>query len=308
MRRSRASSFLGSLFALLLATLAAGCAGTGEPEGTEESLQEVLQEERRGAIDVPAALGEVQIAVDERRYVEATQILARVLRANPEEAEALYLLGEVNLARGQFANALNLFKRVEGEPGLRARALQGIGISQLRLEAMDEAYRALEAATTADPSLVRAWNALGIYHDSQGNWSKAEEAYGRALELAPKDADVRNNRGYSLLAQGRFSEAEREFEQAIALDPEAAVARTNLRLTMAWQGRYREAAFGLAAQERAAMLNNIGYIAMMRGDFAEAEAYLAQSMETSASFYEPASKNLELLEHMRAGAEAGATP
>jgi Flp pilus assembly protein TadD len=291
-----------------LAVLTVGCAGTGESEGTAESLDEVLQEERRGSIDVPAALGEVQIAVDERRYVEATQILARVLRANPEEAEALYLLGEVNLARGQFANALNLFKRVEGEPGLRARALQGIGISQLRLEAMDEAYRALEAATTADPSLVRAWNALGIYHDSQGNWSKAEEAYGRALELAPKDADVRNNRGYSLLAQGRFSEAEREFEQAIALDPEAAVARTNLRLTMAWQGRYREAAFGLAAQERAAMLNNIGYIAMMRGDFAEAEAYLAQSMETSASFYEPASKNLELLEHMRAGAEAGATP
>ncbi len=308
MRRSRASSLLGSLFALLLAVLTVGCAGTGESEGTAESLDEVLQEERRGSIDVPAALGEVQIAVDERRYVEATQILARVLRANPEEAEALYLLGEVNLVRGQFANALNLFKRVEGEPGLRARALQGIGISQLRLEAMDEAYRALEAATTADPSLVRAWNALGIYHDSQGNWSKAEEAYGRALELAPKDADVRNNRGYSLLAQGRFSEAEREFEQAIALDPEAAVARTNLRLTMAWQGRYREAAFGLAAQERAAMLNNIGYIAMMRGDFAEAEAYLAQSMETSASFYEPASKNLELLEHMRAGAEAGATP
>ena len=308
MRRSRASSLLGSLFALLLAALTAGCAGTGESEGTAESLDEVLQEERRGVIDVPAALGEVQIAVDERRYVEATQILARVLRANPEEAEALYLLGEVNLARGQFANALNLFKRVEGEPGLRARALQGIGISQLRLEAMDEAYRALEAATTADPSLVRAWNALGIYHDSRGNWSKAEEVYGRALELAPKDADVRNNRGYSLLAQGRFSEAEREFEQAIALDPEAAVARTNLRLTMAWQGRYREAAFGLAREERAAMLNNIGYIAMIRGDFAEAEAYLAQSMETSASFYEPASKNLELLEHMRAGAEAGAMP
>jgi Flp pilus assembly protein TadD len=73
------------------------------------------------------------------------------------------------------------------------------------------------------------------------------------------------------------------------------VPRANLRLALAWDGRYAEAVAGAQPRELADVLNNVGYVALLKGDHKQAEAYLTRAMETSASHHDHAWHNLSHL-------------
>jgi len=175
----------------------------------------------------------------------------------------------------------------------------------------DEARVVLVALLEERPDLWRAWNAIGFLHDRSGDWSEAETAYRAALEAAPPDAapSILNNLGVSAMAQGRYDEAAGYLRQALAADAGLEVSRANLRLVLGMQGRYAEAMAGLALGETPAVLNNLGYVAMMQGDLARAEAYFQRALEASPSYYETAAGNLALLSGTRGvGSLPGALP
>lgn len=49
------------------------------------------------------------------------------------------------------------------------------------------------------------------------------------------------------------------------------------------------------------VLNNIGYVAILRGDYDVADAYLNQAIAASPSYFTQAQRNLQYLESIRAG-------
>jgi Flp pilus assembly protein TadD len=53
--------------------------------------------------------------------------------------------------------------------------------------------------------------------------------FGRALALAPRNAEALNNRGAALLALGQKDAAVQDFERALAIDPCQFNARLNLK-------------------------------------------------------------------------------
>jgi tetratricopeptide (TPR) repeat protein len=92
-------------------------------------------------------------------------------------------------------------------------------------KARKEAAKALEL----DPNLAEAHASLGwIKRIYDWDWTGADEAYNRALELEPGNADV--VRGAAALAGtlGRFDEAIRLDRRAIQLDPLRVAAHYNL--------------------------------------------------------------------------------
>ena len=50
-----------------------------------------------------------------------------------------------------------------------------------------------------DPSLTKAYNAIGVSYDSLGEFSRAIEAYNAALKVDPKLDYVNNNLGFAYL-------------------------------------------------------------------------------------------------------------
>ncbi len=118
--------------------------------------------------------------------------------------------------------------------------------------------------------------------------------------------------GASYMMQKNYAEAARTFSKALEADPGFEKAETNLRMALAWQGKYAEAAAGTRRRELPSVLNNVGYIAILRGDYDRAEALLNQAMEASPSFNDRAWENLRYLETIRAvkksQAEAGPGP
>jgi Tfp pilus assembly protein PilF len=271
----------------LLAT--AGCAGTGDPENALG--------QRQGAVDRGLRTG--QAALAQRDYPEAAKHFRRVLEVVPEHAEARLGLAESFLGQGAIGEAIETFDQVDEAPTTRAAARQGLGIARLIAGETEAAHEILVQVTAEDPSKWRAWNALARCYDLEGAWDRSAEAYERALESAPEPSLIHNNWGVSLMAQAEHAAAEQRFLRALELEPALAKARANLRLALAHQGRYAEALSGLNQDELAQTLNNVGYVALMRGDFGHAEAYFLRALETSPSFYEPAAQNLQLLGSMK---------
>jgi len=97
------------------------------------------------------------------------------------------------------------------------------------------------AATQIGPGLVEANNLLGIAYDRTGQHKLAAEAYSRALTVAPKDASVIANLGYSLYLADDYAGALKRLKQAAKLAPGQPVIYNNLGVVTARVGKYEEA-------------------------------------------------------------------
>ena len=293
----RASGLVAVAAALLVAL--AGC----------ETLSQDQMELEIAALPMvePAAPGTLALAeraLSESRHEDAGQLIERVLLAEPENWEARLLLAELHLASGDPGRAEPIFESLIDKADVDGRALQGHGIVLTLQGNLDRGMESLQRAVALDSGLWRAWNALGYHHDSNRDWAAAADSYRKALEGNPDSALIYNNRGYSMLMQKRLKEAVADFNRALRMDPEFEVARENLRLALAWQGKYVHAMAGASNRDMPRILNNIGFIAVMRGDYGNAEAYLLRAMEADPRYNETAARNLTYLKQVRELAES----
>jgi len=247
---------------------------------------------------------QVRQALDERRLVDAADFLEKAKAENVHSPALTALTGELFLARENFETALSQFRLVDQVPAERARALQGEGIALSMLGRSDDALATLKQATAADKTLWRAWNGLGREYDMRRDWKKSEAAYAEAMAAPGANiAVVLNNRGYSHLLQKQNDLAAADFVAALDKDPGLTAARTNLRITMAMQGHYDRAAVTGAGDDRAAVLNNVGLAAAIRGDYVEAGKLLNQAIEAKGKYYERAVDNLQLTKELQVRAQ-----
>ena len=200
--------------------------------------------------------------------------------------------------QGRLNDALDRFESLGdvADPALQAKALQGQGIVLLRQGEREKARNRLEKAIEKDAGLWRSWNALGRLDDAEKDHAAARKAYRRAIALNPKAAFLHNNLGFSLLASGEPAYAETSLNRALELDPDLAVALTNLRLALAFQGRYGPALAGVQEDQRATVMNNVGYAALLRGDHGQARTLFLDAMAANPGFFGEAKRNLAFLE------------
>ena len=302
-RRLVGVSRTGAVLAVI-AFFLAGCALGSEAPPEAVDAEAVATPEADAM--TPMAVEMAEQAIADGRLSEAERLLERVFLVDAANVRAQLALAELRLASGDPAQAVGAFVRLVEDPVVGPRARQGAGIAMLLIDAAEIGVEHLRAAVEADPTLWRAWNALGSYYDSLGQWEAAAEAYGNALAERSDEAMLYNNRGFSYLMQGRLDEAVLDLRRALNLDPDMAPAQINLRLTLAWSGRYAHAMMGATDEDMSKVLNNVGYVALLRGDLDNAEAYLQRAMEADPSFNKIAWRNLSYLRDMRDLKAAGA--
>lgn len=253
-------------------------------------------------------IGQIQQALNDQRYVDAGTLLDQALMSGEGDARLTLLSGDLNLARSRYDAALASFKRVEAEPKLRARALEGEGVAMSMLGHIDDALPVLESAVAANPDAWRAWNILGVIYDRRHDWPRADGAYEHAMKASGASAMVLNNRGFSRLSQHRLDDAAADFVAALQKKPDFVSARNNLRLAIAMKGEYVRATEGASAADRASILNNAGFAAMARGDYSAAENLLGQAIQAKGEYYSVAAANLERVRGLQSGGSNGAAP
>lgn len=158
------------------------------------------------------------VALHQRGYLEqAAKIYDVVLAAEPQQPDALHLLGAVDAQRGRY----------------------------------EQAIERIRAAIAIAPREAQYWSNLGLALQGKGEIVEAEEAYQRSLELDPESPDALNNLGNVYALQGRLEEALASYQAALVRGPKHPDALCNVGILMRDLGRHQDA---LMAFQRAVRL------------------------------------------------------
>jgi Flp pilus assembly protein TadD len=287
---------------LAIAILAAAVIGGGF------STPALAKRKPPAAAAPPVPVEDIQTAMDEQRYQDAGRMVDRASLAGARDPMLAVFAGELDLVRGRYDEALKIFKPVADTPAVKARVTQDRGLALSLLGRSDEAFATLKQAVIEDPSAWRAWNALGGEYDRRHDWTNAEDAYAKALTASKNAAIVLNNRGFSRVLQNRLDEGIADLVAALQKKPDLTAARTNLRLAMGLKGDYDRALAAGPQEDKAALYNNVGYAALLRGDEARATQLFNKALSERGEFYDRASINLDLANTLKAQEAAKPEP
>ena len=174
--------------------------------------------------------------------------------------------------------------------------LEQYGLLQLKQRKYEQAKSTL-AQVIAKGQNWRSYNGLGIIADLQGDQQDAELYFNKADLLNPNSSELQNNLGFAYYSENKYKEAEAYYLKALAIEPDYKRALYNLALLQANLKNYDLAYSGFCkVSNNAEANNNVGYIAMLKGDYSIAKNYLLAAIQESPEFYKKANDNLSHLE------------
>jgi DNA-binding winged helix-turn-helix (wHTH) protein/lipoprotein NlpI len=162
-----------------------------------------------------------------------------VVHHETSQAYQLYLKGRHFLNKRlteTLGQAITLFLQSTDEDPTYAPAWVGLadayallslyGASMPR-DVFPKSKAAAMSALALDPALAEAHNSLGVVElFYEWDWTAAEAAFRRAIELNPNYGDAHQRHGIYLTAMGRFAEARAALDRAQALDPLSRIIAT----------------------------------------------------------------------------------
>lgn len=241
-----------------------------------------------------AGLGDLMLTAGDPE--EAVAYFRRSLAESPERADFRRGLA-ISLSRaGQLTEAARVYQEMEELGQARPGDRLAHAMVALRLDRWERA-RALEADLPASLRTPRRLVLQAMLADHAEDWAAADAAYREAVGLSSNPASIYNNWGVSHQARGNLSEAEAKFERALGYDSTLFNAKNNLAITRALQGNYELPVVPVTETEKAKLLNNLGIIAMRRGDTGIAKGLFAGAVNAHPQYYQGAADRLASLEN-----------
>ncbi|NNK48413.1 MAG: hypothetical protein HKP01_06040 [Gemmatimonadetes bacterium] len=123
-----------------------------------------------------------------------------------------------------------------------ADAIDALAYRDARAQALvPRAKMAAQRAVLLDPDLAEGWASWGVLaFEAEQDWTTAELALKRAIELKPSYAWARASLGDMLRQRGRVKEAIEQQRMALELDPLSPQANSTLGLSLAVAGQWEE--------------------------------------------------------------------
>lgn len=240
----------------------------------------------------------IERAIENGRRVQASEMIQQAARTGmPAEAAAVFRLeGVLALDEARNGDAFLAFSRSAQRNSADCRTQEGMGLAALRLGRLNAGKSALLGAIKTCPDRWRAWNALGVAYDREGNWTASEAAYAKAAALAPQSALIANNRGYSLILQRRFDEATKILAEASRQTPQDSRIRLNLDIALVASGHPPTPRQATETNDDWSIrLNNAGYVAYLFGRSTDAQRLLSEATLAHSTPFAVAAGNAELV-------------
>ena len=175
------------------------------------------------------------------RFEEAEAIYRRVLAAEPNNPDALHLLGMIAQAAGNYELVEQLIgKAIAANPNVPAYH-NNLGNALEELGRPRDAVDAYRRALALNPDYAEAYNNLGNALCGLGRLEDAVDAYHTTLALRPEYAEAHNNLGNALKRLGLPEEAVASYGKALVIKPDYAAAYSNLGMALKEQGKLEDA-------------------------------------------------------------------
>jgi predicted O-linked N-acetylglucosamine transferase (SPINDLY family) len=203
-------------------------------------------------------LARAQALHQQGQPASARLIYEEILKAQPEQFDALNALGVLSGQSGDLSQAVRYFDRaITVQPGnFGAHCNRGLALKQLKeldealacfdraivldsnsaiahysraeacreLGRIDEALASYQAAITINPAFVHCYYGRGVVLQQSARADAAIASYDQALMIKPDHFDAHLNRGACLFSLGKYLEALASYEQAVALRPKQSPA------------------------------------------------------------------------------------
>ena len=236
------------------------------------------------------------------RLDEAEQGYREHLEGQPDDAEALHLLGLLRHQRGATAEAEDLLTRAHALAPDKAGIELSLGTLRFQTGDFDAARAHYEQALALDPNIGTAHSGLGQIALMRGERETAEQHFrialragedaqalaglgallleredldaalrhlGRAADLAPNDPIIQMTLGRAFARRGTDAFAEKAFENALRVKPDLFAARQALGALTLKARRTREADSHYRALLSIAGAESTGHVGL--GDVARVE-------------------------------------
>jgi tetratricopeptide (TPR) repeat protein len=217
--------------------------------------------------------------------------LKEVLALEPNNADALVMLGDAYLAQNDQPNAeQNYLAALEGRLD-NTGALFGLAqISRLKGETKEALVLLNRVATlSADSKSPEFLYKFAFEAMNVGMFDEAKAALQRAVELRPNDPSLLLGLGIAWLRKTDFFEAEKLFRRVIQMQPTNAQAQLHLGYVLLNQKKYQEARLWLEKSGRSGVAMPevsyyLGLLAQDQGDDVRAIALLEKAVQQLPSY------------------------
>ncbi|MBC8285896.1 MAG: tetratricopeptide repeat protein [Nitrospinae bacterium] len=253
--------------------------------------QKIAKKFGGGAINLQQALESAVSHHVAGQFQKAERIYRKILRVDPNQADALHLLGVTAHQKGNDKLAVDLIsKSLAINPGF-ADAHNNLGDALQELGELDNAVSSYRKAITIEQNHALAHSNLGTVLHELGKLDEAVEAYQKAIEINSDYAEAYFNLGLVQNEQNKTDRAVTSFQKAIALKPGLTDAYIHLANTLKKSGR-GESAIAILRQavafepKSAEACNVLGITHREQGNLSEAIVSYQKALSINPEFAE----------------------
>ncbi len=223
------------------------------------------------------------------RLAEAEAIYREILRHQPDQTDALHLLGRVAYQVGRHQAALELIGRALAINAAIPSYYHDLGLVYQALDRLEDAAGSYRHALALQPALVEVHINLGAVYCLQGRLEDALACFKAALAVNPDHADAYYNLAYTHSLLGDQAAAVVHYQQALALRPDYTDAYNNLAAIFIAQGNWAAA---IVNGEKAVALrydlvqahNNLGIAYFEQGKYDDAVASYQRALAVKPDY------------------------
>ena len=174
---------------------------------------------------------ELQTAIqyhESGQFQKAETRYKKILRANPNQPDALHLLGVLAYKSGNHGEAVRLIKKAIGNNQKNPFYYNNLGAVFNAQDLHTEALSSYQSSLKLDPDYADAHYNIGNIHQKQCMFDQAISSYQRALEIDSNHVNAWYNMGNVLKSHGNPTRAIECYQQAIERNPGHSTAHNNM--------------------------------------------------------------------------------
>lgn len=182
-----------------------------------------------------------KLLLKQKRYKEAEQHAAAVLQTNPNDAEALQVIGHCRLDTGKYTEAIELFKRCLGLRPDDDYVHYLAAFAYYRSKQNDEAVAFLKSAIGLNPYASSYYGLYAYIMLDKRFFEEALEKANQGLAVNAGDLTCLNARSQALFRLKDKEAAYDTIKEALSIDPDDDFTHTNFGWHFMEAGKHKKA-------------------------------------------------------------------
>lgn len=227
---------------------------------------------------------------DRGNLTEAQQACKSIILTEPQNADALHLLGLINYQQGFTEKAKTLFSSAVKIQPNNPWIQNNLAMILITMNKLSDASKHAKKAIQLMPELETAHNNLGLIYRKTNNNGKAEKAFMQAVKLNPNDPSFLCNLGEVFVKNKKYELAGDSFTKAIQIMPNYIPALNNQGLLLK-ETKKHQSALEIFQQlltlepNDPDIINNIGTVYISLGDNERAKIYFEKAIQIHPLYF-----------------------